>query len=592
MDPSNINTALSSALCEELARSGMRRAVISPGSRSTPLAIALDRNPAIETTVVLDERSAGFIALGTSLASSLPVAIVTTSGSAAANLYPAVVEADEANAPLICLTADRPPELRDIGAGQTIDQIKMYGDSVRWFCEVGTHDADDAGLLYMRNLGCRAFAVASGDPRPGPVHLNLALREPLAPVPADEMIPASSPLALEGRGASPLKRTMRSSARLDAESIDDLANRIAAARRPIIVCGLNREGDKTAEDVARFAEEIGAPILAEPTSQLRWGRHDRSRVISNYDAIIRADRPEITPDLVIRIGDIPTSKPLRLWIAGGMEIDQIVLAPHFDWKEPTGVAETIVRAATGPLLDELSSRLSILPARSDWCEIWQRSQRVAGDAIESVVGPLEAPSEPGVWRILSEILKSGDRVFSASSMPIRDLEAFMPDGGEEVRFFSNRGANGIDGQISTAVGISSDGLARTFAVMGDLAFAHDQGALALLSDHPEMTLIVIDNGGGGIFDFLPVAQAIEPGEMERLFTTPSGIDPVALASSHGLDLSLPSSAQGLEDALRSQTQVVVVNTDRARNLELHREINDAVASALHEALDSPDNSAK
>ena len=587
-----MNTALCSAFCEELARSGMRRAVISPGSRSTPLALALDRNPAIETTVVLDERSAGFIALGTALGTNLPVAIVTTSGSAAANLYPAVVEANEANAPLICLTADRPPELRDIGAGQTIDQIKMYGDSVRWFCEVGTHDADDTGLLHMRNLGCRAFAVAAGDPRPGPVHLNLSLREPLAPIPDADRIPATSRLALEGRGASPLKRTVRSTSRLGTEEVDDLANRIAAARRPLLVCGLDREGSATSQEVTRLAEEIGSPILAEPTSQLRWGRHDRSRVISNYDSIIRDQRPELAPDLIIRIGDLPTSKPLRQQMLSDPTVDQIVLAPYFDWKEPTGVAETVVRASTGPLLDELSARLSILPARSGWCALWQRSQQLAGDAIGSVIDRLDTPSEPGVWLALARSLGDGDRIFSASSMPIRDLEAFMPSGTEEVRFFANRGANGIDGQIATAIGISTGVLGRTIGVMGDLAFAHDQGSLALLKNHPEVTLIVVDNGGGGIFDFLPIAAAIEPDEMERLFTTPSEIDPLALASSHGLDVSLPSTTEGLSDSLSGRAQVVVVKTDRDRNLALHRELNDAVAAALDESLDSAESSAE
>src|SRR3954449_1443083 len=191
-------------MAEEIARSGVRRAVISPGSRSTPLAVALWREPRIEVSVILDERSAGFFALGTALATGVPAAVLCTSGSAAANLHPAVVEADEANVPLIVLTADRPPELRDIGAGQTIDQLKLYGDAVRWFCEVGTHEADDDGLLHFRSVACRAYAAAIGDPRPGPVHLNVPWREPLAPVPVEGDVTASDPLALEGRGGEPL----------------------------------------------------------------------------------------------------------------------------------------------------------------------------------------------------------------------------------------------------------------------------------------------------------------------------------------------------------------------------------------------------
>ena len=204
VDSTNRNTALASAMVEELARCGVRRAVVSPGSRSTPLALALWRQPSIEVEVVLDERSAGFFALGTALATGTPAVALCTSGSAAAHLHPAVVEADEASVPLIVLTADRPPELRGIGAGQTIDQLKLYGDTVRWFCEVGTHEADDAGLLHFRSVACRAYASALGDPRPGPVHLNVPWREPLAPIPVEGDVTATDPLALEGRGERPL----------------------------------------------------------------------------------------------------------------------------------------------------------------------------------------------------------------------------------------------------------------------------------------------------------------------------------------------------------------------------------------------------
>src|SRR3954470_16813394 len=200
MDPTNGNTALSSAFVEELARGGLRHAVVSPGSRSTPLAVALWREPEIEVSVIVDERSAGFFALGGAQATRQPVALLCTSGTASANYHPAICEADESGVPLVVLTADRPPELRGIGAGQTIDQVKLYGSAVRWFCEVGTHDADDPGLLHYRSVACRAYAAARGEPRPGPVHLNLAWRDPLGPEPRAGDVTATSALALEGRG--------------------------------------------------------------------------------------------------------------------------------------------------------------------------------------------------------------------------------------------------------------------------------------------------------------------------------------------------------------------------------------------------------
>jgi 2-succinyl-5-enolpyruvyl-6-hydroxy-3-cyclohexene-1-carboxylate synthase len=580
MDATNTNTALSSALCEELARSGLRRAIVCPGSRSTPYALALERNPAIETSVVLDERSAGFIALGAAVASDLPVAVLTTSGSAVANLHPAVVEADEAGVPLILITADRPPELRATGAGQTIDQIKIFGSAVRWFAEVGTHDADDSGLIHMRSVACRAFSTAAGDPRPGPVHLNIALREPLAPIPQPGAVTAKDDLALAGRGAGPLNRVVRSRGELDPEVSEEIASRIAASRRPAIVAGMNRNGDRLARDVTRLAEEAGAPILAEPTSQLRWGPHDRSRIITTYDPIARTVDPELMPDLIIRIGEMPTSKPLRQWISREDGPVQIVIESEPAWKEPTKTAEMIVRAAPGNLLGDLAERLAVIPERTEWCERWQEADRLVTSTIQEELGAISSPTEPTLWRTLSQVLTDGDRVYCASSMPVRDLEAFMPCGESAVKFFSNRGANGIDGQISTAVGIASDALGTTYGVLGDLAFAHDQGVLTNARASDRLKLIVIDNGGGGIFDFLPIADMIEAAEMERLFTTPSEVDIAAVAESHGMRVTRPRSAGEFEVALGGDCDLILIETQRAENIALHRRLNERVASAL------------
>src|SRR3954469_9392361 len=253
MDATNANTALASAFVEELARCGLRHAVLSPGSRSTPLAVALGRQPAIDLSVIVDERSAAFFALGAAQATRTPVAILCTSGTAAANLHPAVCEADESGVPLVVLTADRPPELRGIGAGQTIDQVKLYGSAVRWFCEVGTHDADDAGLLHYRSVACRAYAAARGDPRPGPVHLNLAWRDPLGPEPHSENVTATSDLALHGRGERPMTAVPGPGAPQPSEAlIDVMAGHVRDEyRRGIIVCG--RQLD---------------PVLAEPLARL------------------------------------------------------------------------------------------------------------------------------------------------------------------------------------------------------------------------------------------------------------------------------------------------------------------------------------
>ena len=585
MDVSNRNTALASAMAEELARSGVRRAALSPGSRSTPLAVALWRQPEIEVSVILDERSAGFFALGTALATGVPAVVLCTSGSAAANLHPSIVEADEAGVPMIVLTADRPPELRGIGAGQTIDQLKLYGDAVRWFCEVGTHEADDDGLIHFRSVACRAYASALGDPRPGPVHLNVPWREPLAPLPMQGQVTARDPLALEGRGDLPLHSVTPAARRADEAVLDRLAERIESAPRGLIVAGRQPEAG-LAGPIAGLAAAAGYPILAEPTSQLRRGPHDRSLLVTTYEAVVR-DRPQdLEPELVIRFGDLPTSKPLRQWLAAIDELEQIVVDPAGDWREPTRRAATLMRsdpAATARALTERLSRLrpgAAAAAGSPYAADWLAAERAVREAVDGRLEALDELSEPGVWAALGKALRDGDSVFAASSMPVRDLEAFLRPGPEGVRFASNRGANGIDGLVSASAGLAAGRGSRTWAVLGDLALFHDIGGLAAVRQAPDLRLIVIDNSGGGIFHFLPQAETMDEAEFEALLGTPAGRDPADAARLYDLVVAEPETSGELHDALAGEAGMIVVRTDRRRNLELHRELSEAAAAAL------------
>jgi 2-succinyl-5-enolpyruvyl-6-hydroxy-3-cyclohexene-1-carboxylate synthase len=584
VDSSNRNTALASALVEELARCGMRRAVLAPGSRSTPLAVALWRHPAIDVAVLIDERSAGFFALGCALGNGSPAAVLCTSGSAAANLHPAVVEADQAGVPLIVLTADRPPELRGIGAGQTIDQLKLYGDAVRWFCEVGTHEADDEGLLHYRSTACRAWAAAAGEPRPGPVHLNLAFREPLAPVSIEGQVTATDTLALEGRGERPLTAVSRSATRPEEALLDELAERLAASPRGLIVAGRQLEPG-LAEPFASLAAAAGYPILAEPTSQLRRGNHDLSLVVSAYDVIARARSPELVPELIVRVGELPTSKPLRQWLAELSGLRQLVLDPLAEWKDPSRRAETLVRADPGLAADGLAARLkagAAAPGRagSDWAEGWLAADAAAREAVERELAGLEELSEPGAWRALAAALDDGDLVFAASSMPVRDLEAFVSAGRERVRFLSNRGANGIDGLVSTAAGAAASSQGTAWAVLGDLALVHDLGGLAAARRQENLRLLVLDNGGGGIFHFLPQADAMEANEFEALLGTPAEMDLAEAANLFGLSCARPADPDELEAALAGDARVVLARTDRTANLALHRRLSELAITAV------------
>jgi 2-succinyl-5-enolpyruvyl-6-hydroxy-3-cyclohexene-1-carboxylate synthase len=579
MDPTNANTALASAFVEELARGGLRHAVISPGSRSTPLAVALWRQPEIEVSVIVDERSAAFFALGAAQATGVPVAMLCTSGTAAANYHPAICEADESALPLIALTADRPPELRGVGAGQTIDQIKLYGSSVRWFCEVGTHTADDDGLLHYRSVACRALAAAHGEPRPGPVHLNLPWREPLAPVRVEGAVTATDPLALGDRDARPLTAVTPIDMEPSAFLLDEVARHIAGARSGVIVAGrqLNPE---LREPLAHLAKAAGFPILAEPTSQLRCGPYDRSHVVSTYDHLLRNETfcESAKPDLVLRFGEMPTSKPLRTWLAES-GADQIVVDPRCGWNEPTRRAAALLRADPTELASGWAARLGDeqRPAPTHWFE----AEAAAREALSSELESLDEITEPGLHIALGQAHASGDLVYTASSMPIRDQEAFLPPSETDALFLSNRGANGIDGLVSSGIGAAHASGRPTTIITGDLGLLHDIGGLAALRDVSiPVRILVINNDGGGIFGFLPQAEALSDCEFEALLGTPRGVDVAKAAALFDLPYHRLESFASLSGTLAAGTSLIEVAVDRDSNVAHHRRLTDRVLEAI------------
>jgi 2-succinyl-5-enolpyruvyl-6-hydroxy-3-cyclohexene-1-carboxylate synthase len=561
MDPTNANTALASAFAEELARCGVRHAVLSPGSRSTPLALALWRAPEIDTTVIVDERSAAFFALGAAQATRAPVAMLCTSGTAAANLHPAICEADESGVPLIALTADRPPELRGIGAGQTIDQLKLYGSSVRWFCEVGTHEANDDGLLHYRSVACRAFAAARGEPRPGPVHLNLPWREPLAPTPVEGAVTATDPLALEGRNGRPLTAVTPIDLEPSEFLLDEVAGHIAGARSGVIVAGRQLDPELR-EPLAHLARAAGFPILAEPTSQIRCGSHDRSNVVTAYDRLLRDERfrERVTPDLVLRFGEMPTSKPLRIWLAES-GVDQIVVDPYAGWNEPTRRAAALLRADPTELAAGWAARLGEEERAAP--DIWLEAERAAREAIESELAGLDEPTEAGLQLALGHAHRDGDLVYTASSMPIRDQESFLPATEADALFLSNRGANGIDGLVSSGIGAAHASGRPTTIVTGDLGLLHDIGGLATLRDvSTPVRIVVIDNDGGGIFHHLPQAKLLDEAEFEALLGTPRGIDVAKAAALFDLPHRRIDSLSQVPEALAAGTGLIEVPVTR------------------------------
>jgi 2-succinyl-5-enolpyruvyl-6-hydroxy-3-cyclohexene-1-carboxylate synthase len=573
MIPINRTFAPVQALVDELARCGMRHAVTSPGSRNAPIALTLAAAERIDAVSAIDERAAGFMALGMAKASGLPVAVTCTSGTAAANLLPAVVEAHEARVPLIVLTADRPPELRDVGAGQAIDQLKLFGSAAKWFVEVGAGEPGREWATHMRALACRAWWTAAGG-RPGPVHLNLPLRDPLAPV--VEELDASD---WQGRaGGRPWVQAREGSSAVGADVLDVLAERIASAPRGAIVCGGG--GGEVAASVARLAGAAGWPVLAEPTSGLRCGGHDRARVVARYDMLLRDHRfaEAVRPDLVLRVGDMPTSKSLRRWVGGA---EQVVVDPHAVWNEPTRTAETVLAADPALTCESLAVAVEGLGTSVDssWVGRWRAGDEVAASAFAEAPEQFEGKVYAGVEGALP-----GDAlVWVSSSMPIRYVESYFPVSSKPLRFLSNRGANGIDGVVASAAGAARASGRPTFVLIGEVALLHDVGGLlAARRAGIELTIVCVNNGGGGIFDFLPVAEHADAAAYERHVATPSDVDLAALARLAGMTHQLVKGPAELESAVRAGPRLIEVRANRAESVRWSRELAAKVAGRLSE----------
>jgi 2-succinyl-5-enolpyruvyl-6-hydroxy-3-cyclohexene-1-carboxylate synthase len=554
------------ALCDELGRCGMRDACTSPGSRSTPIVLSLVREPKLRCWSHIDERSAGFFALGAAKAAGRPVAVTCTSGTAAANLAPAVIEAHEGRVPLIVLTADRPPELRDVGAGQTIDQVKLYGDAVKWFVELGTHEATPERLRWIRALACRAYWTAL-EGRPGPVHVNVPLREPLV---------LEEPLAPDESGRP------SGAPWVEFHSPDLAWNGVEIVRAPdprsVIVAGRHETSRVGPIELAAYATRLNLPLLADPLSRARTG----NAAIAHYDLLLRdeAFADAHRPEFVLRVGDLPTSKPLRAWLAG-LHAHQAALDPELTWQDPDSVVAQRI-----PLPFEVAIGQAGDPGppqnASPWLDSWRAADAAVAGAISLVLG--DELSEPLVAAKLGEWLGPDATLFVASSMPIRDVEEFFPARPEPPRVLSNRGANGIDGTVSAAFGAAAVTDGPVVLLIGDVALAHDIGGLmAARRLGLALTIVLLNNDGGGIFHFLPVAREGEA--FEEHVATPHGLDFAHAAALYGCGHVRAASVAELHAAIDAglagqDTTIIEVRTDRGENLALHRRVAEAAGTAL------------
>jgi 2-succinyl-5-enolpyruvyl-6-hydroxy-3-cyclohexene-1-carboxylate synthase len=583
----NVNSLWAEVIADELAKAGIETAVLAPGSRSTPLTVAFAEHPDIEALSLLDERSAAFFALGRAKQTGDPVPLICTSGTALANFHPAVVEANQARVPMLLLTADRPPELHDSGANQTIDQQDLYGDAVRDYRTLPEPEAADRKLRSLRTTLCRAVGTATGT-EPGPVHLNVPLRKPLEPdaraADLSEAVPDATvpdgfadehPLAVEGRNGPFVDVTggraglSKSDRRAVADAIDDAAS-------GLIVCGPTNRPTPARDALLGLARETGFPVLADPLSGQRFGAHlgmTETPICGGYDSYVGAI--EETPDVVLRFGASPTSKPLRHYLRDS-DARQFVVDPAGGWREATFTATDLVVANETRLATELASAVS--REAGGYAE---RFREAEADYWELVEG--DEPEEGAVLSDITGLAPDPATIFVSNSMPVRDLDRFAQPREANLTVLGNRGASGIDGITSSALGAGSGTDDPLVAVLGDLAYYHDMnGLLAVSRCDADATVVCINNDGGGIFRLLPIE---EHDTFEEWFRTPHGMDFEGSADIYDIEFARTRDREGFRDLYTESvgndgTQVIEVVTDSERSHEAREALQERVLAAL------------
>lgn len=581
------------AFVDELARSGLRHVCICPGSRSTPLALLCTDHDSLRVWTHIDERSAAFFALGLAKATGEPVALIATSGTAVANFLPAVTEAFFGRVPLLLLTADRPHELRDIGSNQTLYQAGIFGAHVKWSVDMPLPEDSETMLRHARTTAGRAMATARSAPA-GPVQLNFPLREPLIPLPAADGDGRGSTrtFPVERDGGQPYVHVWQGKRTLPAADVAELAAELIRSRRPLIVCGPDLPRDAT-EHVMRLAARIGCPLLADPLSGLRTTGEAPAELIDAYDTFLRFEQvvAAVPPSLIVRFGAMPVSKALSHYLQQYAHVPQIVVDEGDRWRDPTATAARMLHVDGAELcrglvvaLDEADTAAGAHP----WPKVWQRLNQVTRESLEGQLRELAEPFEGHVFQTLADMSLDGVNVYVGNSMPIRDFDTFFPAVEQRLRVFGNRGVSGIDGLVSSALGVSAADDGPVLLLLGDLSFYHDlNGLLAAGRHNLDVTIVVINNDGGGIFSFLP--QARHGKHFETLFGTPIGLDFAPVVDMYGGTFVTTGDVQTLREQVESRLgssglHVIEFVADRGRNAELHRHVFDAVGEQLTNAL--------
>lgn len=555
---------------DALVKSGLKEVVISPGSRSTPLALTICEHKALNEWVIIDERSAAFFALGMAQKTRRPVALVCTSGTAATNYFPAIAEAYYNRVPLIVLTTDRPHELRDVGAPQAIDQINLYGNHVKWFKEMALPDMTSHILTYVQQTAMRAVSTATSD-CPGPVHLNFPFREPL--VPDFTLNGVAERLNYKQIDDLTAMQPIKGYRQLTSDQIQLILQQIRHQKKGLIVCG-PQISKPAAKAISALAKTWKIPVLADPLSQLRAGEGEKSQVISSYDAILRHDdiRRRLRPDYIIRFGAMPVSKMYRFYVELHKDVLQFVVDESEGFRDPTNYMSQFVYAQYESFCDALIQATDEITTDVSWLKLWQKMEKTAHSHL--FTPSEECITEGEAIRGLLEVIPNGSCIYIGNSMPVRDLDTFFKPTNKDITILGNRGVNGIDGMVSSGVGAAAVG-DRVTLVLGDLSFYHDlNGLLATKHYDIDITILVINNDGGGIFSFLP--QAKHEKHFEKLFGTPLNINFHHAVKMYGGYFTTVTHEKQLQRELtksydRKGLSVIEVRTNRKENERWHRE---------------------
>ncbi|UIO99170.1 2-succinyl-5-enolpyruvyl-6-hydroxy-3-cyclohexene-1-carboxylic-acid synthase [Halobaculum sp. CBA1158] len=590
----NRNTLWGRAVADELAAAGVDAVCVTPGSRSTPLTVAFAEHPDIHVFSHLDERASAFFALGRARRTGAVTPLVCTSGTAAANFHPAVMEAANSRVPMLLLTADRPPELRDSGANQTVDQEKLYGDAVRWYRDLPEPEADDRKLRSLRTDLARAVSTAEGTPA-GPVHLNVPFRKPLEPVEVEGDVPAELPeLAAEGRDdGRPFVSTTAGHPMPDERDLQRIAGALEA-ERGLIVAGPADPPGPDPQAVTALAHATGFPVLADPLSGLRFGSATRvAPVLGGYDGVLAGGPPDDWPDpeVVLRFGASPTSKPLRKYLAG-TDARQFVVDPAGGWREAEFAATDLVVADPSRLCGALSRQVGQVGgaggASGSDSTAWRERWEAAEAAYWGTVADEDRFFEGRVLADVVDLAPEPSTVFVSNSMPVRDADRFVAPAAKGLTMLGNRGASGIDGIVSTALGAGSATTDHLTLVTGDLAYYHDMnGLLALERCDVDATVVLIDNDGGGIFHMLPIEDFDPP--FTSQFKTPHGLDFEPTGDLYDLSFARVAGEdrEGFRDLYRESvardgSDVIEVASDAEASHRVREEVTEAVADAVAE----------